>query len=58
MPRGQDSTIFDHLGDVYDKLGRKELAIEAWQKALELEEAEKHPDQKIVDRVKSKLPAE
>ena len=58
LPRGEDSTIFDHLGDVYDKLGEKEKALEAWRKALELEEADSHPDQTILDRIKAKLPAE
>ena len=55
LPRGEDSTIFDHLGDVHDKLGNKDKAVEAWRKALELEEADSHPDEKIVERVKAKL---
>jgi tetratricopeptide (TPR) repeat protein len=43
-----DGVILDHLGDVYDKLGRKEKAQDAWRRALaafekaeETEEAEK-----------------
>jgi tetratricopeptide (TPR) repeat protein len=31
-----DAVIYEHLGDAYDKQGRKELAREAWRKALEL----------------------
>jgi tetratricopeptide (TPR) repeat protein len=55
LPRGEDSTIYDHLGDTYDKLGQRDKAVEAWQKALELEQADSRPDQKIIDRIKSKL---
>jgi tetratricopeptide (TPR) repeat protein len=29
-----DPTILGHLGDVYDRLGETELAIETWEKAL------------------------
>lgn len=58
LPRGQDSTIFDHLGDVYHKLGEQDKAVDAWKQALDLEAADTHPDEKIVNRVKSKLPAE
>lgn len=32
-----DAEIYEHLGDVLDKLGRKEEARDAWRKALELE---------------------
>jgi tetratricopeptide (TPR) repeat protein len=31
----RDATILDHLGDVYIELGERELALAAWNKALE-----------------------
>ena len=34
-----DSTIEEHLGDVLDKLGRRNEAVKAWEKALALENA-------------------
>lgn len=36
QPGGDDATLWDHLGDVYDKLNRPEDARKAWQRALEL----------------------
>jgi len=33
----QDPIIFEHLGDVYEKLGDREKATEMWQKSLELD---------------------
>jgi tetratricopeptide (TPR) repeat protein len=54
-PQGQDSTILDHLGDVYDKLGEDEKALESWRKALQMEQADTHPDQRIIDRIKAKV---
>jgi tetratricopeptide (TPR) repeat protein len=32
-----DPTLYDHLGDIYENLGRKEQALEAWTKSLSLE---------------------
>ena len=32
-----DATIFDHLGDVYEAIGKKEAANQWWQRALELQ---------------------
>ncbi len=31
----RDPTILGHLGDVYDRLGQTDLAVETWQKALD-----------------------
>ena len=36
LPDGEHPEIYDHLGDVYLKLGHKEKAIAAWRKAIEL----------------------
>ncbi len=57
LPNGDDSTIFDHLGDTYDKLELRDKALEAWQKALDKEQGKPYPDEKILDRIKAKLPA-
>ncbi|MCK4395525.1 tetratricopeptide repeat protein [candidate division WOR-3 bacterium] len=35
--RAKDPVIYEHLGDVYEKLGDKERAREEWQRALELD---------------------
>lgn len=35
--RPETAEVYDHLGDVYDKLGRAENAREAWTKAIDLE---------------------
>jgi tetratricopeptide (TPR) repeat protein len=35
--REPDPTLYDHLGDVYWKLGKTEQARDAWRKSLELE---------------------
>jgi tetratricopeptide (TPR) repeat protein len=35
-PKGQDAVIYDHLGDAYLKVGKRDEARQVWQKALEL----------------------
>ncbi len=39
-PEGDDGVIWDHLGDCYYRLGNREEAIRAWQKAAELLKSE------------------
>ena len=56
QPGGDDSTIYDHLGDVLDKLDLKDEANAAWQKAVELERAKARPDDELLKRVEAKLP--
>ncbi|NOX54037.1 MAG: tetratricopeptide repeat protein [Planctomycetes bacterium] len=51
----QDAVIWDHLGDCFEKLGQRDAAIDAWKKAIELAKTERHPDKKLIDRVKKKL---
>ncbi len=34
---GASAEVFEHLGDIYIKMGEPQKALEAWQKALELE---------------------
>ncbi len=39
LPGGiDDPTVWDHLGDVYEKLGRKDRAVQAWRKSETLYE--------------------
>jgi TonB family protein len=45
--------IYEHLGDIYEKQGKRELAIGAWQKALALAK-----DAKDSSRLKAKLSGE
>ena len=33
----EDATLYDHLGDIYNALGQKDKAREAWNKSLSLE---------------------
>lgn len=50
-----DATLYDHLGDCYQQLKLIDKAVEAWRTALEQAEAEKHPELKVVERLKQKL---
>lgn len=36
----EDSTVYDHLGDIYAALGQKDKAREAWTKSLSLEKSD------------------
>ena len=45
-----DSTINDHLGDVYWQLGREDEAKFAWQRALD-----NNPEQRFIEPLKNKL---
>jgi tetratricopeptide (TPR) repeat protein len=55
---GQDATIWDHLADVYDKLGMREEAITTWIKALEEELEKSIQDEKLVKAIREKIPAD
>ena len=57
-PDRQDATIWDHLGDVHDKLGDKEEAIKCWVKALEIEFAKPKREEKLVEALIKKMPAD
>ncbi len=37
--------VFEHLGDIYNKLGKRKKAVKAWEKAIQLE-----PDNKSVQK--------
>jgi len=58
LPRGEDATIWDHLGDCHDKLGQREEAIDAWVKALTQEVGKPLQDEKLVKSLKEKIPAD
>ena len=58
QPRGEDPTIFDHLGDTRAKLGQQGKAVEAWRRALELEEEKSAPDPEMLEKLRRKLPTE
>lgn len=49
-PHGNLGGIFEHLGDAYLANGKKELAVDAWQKALKLANASEEEN-----RIKTKL---
>ncbi|GIX05116.1 MAG: hypothetical protein KatS3mg114_0985 [Planctomycetaceae bacterium] len=55
LPRGEDATIWDHLGDCYLQVDQPDKAQEAWKKALEQAQAEKHPDTELIEKIKQKL---
>lgn len=50
-----DETLYDHLGDVYDRLGQSAKAVEAWKKSIELAKEAAFPDKKLIERVEEKL---
>lgn len=52
---GDDSTIYDHLGDALQKAGKPKEAQESYQKALELETKKKHPSEKLLKAIREKL---
>ncbi len=41
------SVVYEHLGDVYEKLGQNEKALESWKKAFELDSKNKSAQGKI-----------
>lgn len=55
LPGGGDATIYDHLGDVYDKLGRKKDAKGAWKKALKKAEDARFKEEKLIKSLRKKL---
>jgi Tfp pilus assembly protein PilF len=52
-----DETLWEHLGDLQDRLKHPSVALDAWKHALELSGKAEHPDQKLIDRVKDKVAA-
>ncbi|MEX0701275.1 MAG: tetratricopeptide repeat protein [Planctomycetales bacterium] len=54
-PAGSDATIWDHLGDAYEKLGNIDKARHAWEKALEEARDGGRPDEKLIEKIETKL---
>lgn len=52
---GDDSTIFDHLGDALNKLGKTKEAQTNYQRALEIEQDKEHPGEKLLKSIQEKL---
>ena len=52
---GGDDTLWDHLGDAYDKQGKAEKALAAWKRALESAKQASRPDQKLMKRLEEKI---
>ena len=46
------SVVHEHLGDIYEKLGNKEKALELWKKAFEMDPKNKNAEEKIIRGVK------
>ncbi len=55
VPSGSDATLYDHLGDCYDRLKKTDKAIEAWKTALDHAKKETTPDKKLIERLEEKL---
>ncbi len=54
---GNDSTIWDHLGDCHKELNATEDARGAWTKALKLAKDEKPQDPELIGKIEEKLKA-
>jgi tetratricopeptide (TPR) repeat protein len=49
-----DATVLDHLGDAYEKLGRHDKALAAWQRAVAAYEKDKEREKagKVAEKLK------
>ncbi len=49
-----DATVLDHLGDAYEKLGRYDKALAAWQRAIAAYEKDKEREKagKVAEKIK------
>lgn len=55
IPDHDDSTLLEHLGDIHEGLKQMDEARTQWQQALELEQKDKRPDKKVIERLEGKL---
>jgi tetratricopeptide (TPR) repeat protein len=52
-----DPTVFEHLGDVLDKLGQREEAVGYWKKAAELDPKNEELARKLKNALENPGPA-
>lgn len=50
-----DATLWDHLGDIQERLKNVEKAVDAWKKALASAKADARPDTKLIGKLEDKL---
>lgn len=50
-----DATLWDHLGDIQERLKNVEKAVEAWKKALTSAKTDAKPDAKLIGKLEDKL---
>ena len=50
-----DGTIWSHLGDLWDALGERQQAIDAWRSALQRANTSDAPDERLIESLKQKL---
>ena len=55
LPGGGDATIWDHLGDSYEKTEQHKDAVEAWKKALGKARKARFPEKTLIEDIKKKL---
>ena len=56
LTKPEDATVFDHIGDTYQQLGKTAQALQYWQKSLALDGDDKKVAEKI-DAAKQKVSA-
>jgi len=62
LESGEDPVIFDHLGDVYWRLGERERARDTWQQALQIQSDRQddiytEPNEEVIAAIQAKLEA-
>jgi len=54
-PKYRDATLLEHQADVHQALEQTKEAQDLWLQALKVEQDSTKPDEKVVERLKSKL---
>jgi tetratricopeptide (TPR) repeat protein len=49
----ESATLYDHLGDVLNDIGKSQNAIQQWERALELEDPDATPKQ--IENIRKKI---
>ena len=50
-----DATLWDHLGDIQERLKNVAKAVEAWKKALASAKTDAKPDTKLIEKLEDKV---